>query len=291
MLRAKPEVECIANVSAILGEGPVWVAAERAIYWVDILGKRLFRWSANEDLRTLELQSPLCSIAPRAGGGYIGAGFDGFVFISPDYQISQCANPESAWPGNRFNDGKVDRAGRFWAGTMDRTEQQATGSLYRLDPDMSWHRMDSGYRITNGPAFSVDGTTIYHTDSALQRIYAFDVDAEGALSGKRTFAQFGEGDGYPDGMTVDADDCLWVAFWGGWCVRRLSPAGEIIGKLDLPVQCPTSCTFGGEDLDQLFITSASRDLTAQDRLQQPHAGGLFRCNPGVRGVAELLFAA
>ncbi|HZG45679.1 MAG TPA: SMP-30/gluconolactonase/LRE family protein, partial [Allosphingosinicella sp.] len=217
-------------------------------------------------------------------------GYDGFLDIAPDLTATVIADPEPDLPANRFNDGKVDRAGRFWAGTMDRHERDASGSLYRLDPDRSWTRIDSGYRVTNGPAFSRDGRTMYHTDSARQTVYAFDLAEDGSPSNRRVHLHFGEGDGYPDGMTVDAEDCLWIAFWDGWCVRRFSPAGQRLAELRVPAQRPTSCAFGGPDLDQLFITTASRDLTAEERARQPCAGGLFMTSPGVTGLAEPLFA-
>jgi D-xylonolactonase len=198
--------------------------------------------------------------------------------------------PEPDLGDNRFNDGKTDREGRFWGGTMDRRERIATGSLYRLDPDLSWVRADSGYRVTNGPAFSLDGGTMYHNDSALQVVYAFDLAEDGTASDKRGFARFGEGQGYPDGMTVDAEDCLWIAFWDGWCLRRISPAGEIMAELAVPVQRPTSCAFGGEEYGQLFITSARRGLSEEQMATQPNAGGLFMTVPGVKGVPEAAFA-
>jgi sugar lactone lactonase YvrE len=284
-----PEVECIAGVHAVLGEGPVWVVRENALYWVDIVGGKLFRF-ADGRTEVLEPGQTLCSIAPRASGGFIGGSIDGLVAISGELVVSLLANPEAELTGNRFNDGKVDRSGRFWAGTMDRTETTARGSLYRLDTDLQCTRIDSGYTVTNGPAFSIDGRTLYHTDSGRQTIYAFELDAAGNAANRRVLARFGEGQGYPDGMTVDADDCLWVAFWDGWCVRRLSPAGELLQEIAMPVQRPTSCAFGGEALDQLFITSARRDLTAADLDRQPDAGNLFRCTPGVTGIAELPFA-
>lgn len=283
-------MECIADVKAVLGEGPIWVTREAALYWVDIPEKRLFRWAEQDGTRIVDLPLHLCSLAPRARGGFIGAGYDGFLEIGDDLRIALLADPEPDLPANRFNDGKVDRHGRFWAGTMDRFEREASGSLYRLDPSLDWTRIDSGYRVTNGPAFSLDGRTMYHSDSALQRVYAFDLADNGTVSNRRVFAQFGEGDGYPDGMTVDAEDCLWIAFWDGWCLRRLSPAGERIAELAVPVQRPTSCAFGGPNLDRLFISSASRDLTATELEMQPNAGGLFMTVPGVTGVAEPLFA-
>lgn len=283
-------MECIADARCTLGEGPVWVHREQALYWVDIAEHRLLRWSDSEGLRIVSTDAHVCSLAPRAGGGFIGAGYDGFLAIDGVFGFRPLGNPEPELEGNRFNDGKVDRQGRFWAGTMDRFERRSTGSLYRLDADLAWTRIDSGYKVTNGPAFSLDGRTIYHTDSALQRIYAFDLAEDGSTSNRRVFAQFGAGDGYPDGMTVDSEDCLWIAFWDGWCVRRLSPSGERIAELAVPAQRPTSCAFGGPARDRLFITSARRDLTDDALAMQPNAGGLFMTVPGVTGVPEPLFA-
>jgi D-xylonolactonase len=283
-------MECIADVGATLGEGPVWVEREQALYWLDIPEKRLFRWAESDAPRTTELPFHLCSIVPRVSGGYVGGGYEGFLALDEDYQPSLIGSPEPELESNRFNDGKVDRAGRFWAGTMDRFERQASGSLYRLDPDLSWTRIDSGYRVTNGPAFSVDGHTLYHTDSALQRVYAFELGQDGSASNRRVHLQFGEGDGYPDGMTVDAEDCLWIAFWDGWCVRRFSPSGERLAELRVPAQRPTSVAFGGEDYASLFVTTASRDLSPEALAGQPQAGGLFMTRPGATGLPEPLFA-
>jgi sugar lactone lactonase YvrE len=283
-------MECIADVRAVLGEGPAWVEREQAIYWVDIPERRLFRWSADEGTRVIDPGVNVCSIAPRTRGGYVGAGYDGFFEIDADHRVTLIGDPEPDLPDNRFNDGKVDASGRFWAGTMDRHEQAASGSLYRLDPDLRWTRVDTGYRVTNGPAFSRDGRTLYHTDSARQVVYAFDLAGDGSASNRRVHLQFKEGDGYPDGMTVDAEDCLWIAFWDGWCVRRFSPAGERIAEIAVPAQRPTSVAFGGPAYDQMFITTASRDLSEDEMKAQPQAGGLFMTRPGVQGVPEPSFA-
>lgn len=283
-------MDCIADVGATLGEGPVWDARDGAVYWVDIPQARVFRWSEADGVRVTDVPRHVCSLLPRARGGFIGGGHDGFLAIGADLAIEVIGNPEPELPGNRFNDGKTDREGRFWAGTMDRAEAQASGSLYRLDPDLRWHRIDTGYRVTNGPAFSVDGRTLYHTDSALQTVYAFDLAADGTPANRRVHLQFAHPDGYPDGMTVDAEGCLWIAFWDGWCVRRFAPGGERLAEIRVPVQKPTSVAFGGANLDRLFITSASRDLTPAEREAQPHAGGLFMTTPGVRGIAETPFA-
>jgi sugar lactone lactonase YvrE len=173
---------------------------------------------------------------------------------------------------------------------MDDTEKHSTGTLYRVAHDLTATPVDDGYKITNGPAFSLSGDIMYSTDTARQVTYAFDLGADGQATNRRVFASYGEGDGYPDGMTVDAEGCLWIAFWGGWCVRRYSPAGECIGTLELPVGQPTSCAFGGENLDRLYITSASIGIDEAALAKQPRAGGLFVCSPGVSGVAELPFA-
>jgi sugar lactone lactonase YvrE len=283
-------MECIADVKAVLGEGPLWDSREQALYWVDIPEKRLFRWSEAEGAETIALPVHLCSLAPRAAGGFIGAGYDGFAEIAADLRIAPLGDPEPELPGNRFNDGKTDRAGRFWAGTMDRSEREASGSLYRLGTDLGWQMADTGYRVANGPAFSLDGRTMYHSDSALQRVYAFDLAEDGTAAHRRIFAEFGDGEGYPDGMTVDAEDCLWIAFWDGWCLRRLSPAGARLAELPVPVQRPTSCTFGGAGLDRLFVTSARRGLTEAALEAQPCAGGVFMTVPDVKGVPETPFA-
>ncbi|HEY0626651.1 MAG TPA: SMP-30/gluconolactonase/LRE family protein [Allosphingosinicella sp.] len=282
---------CVANVKAVLGEGPIWVEREQALYWVDIKGRKIFRLREGDKLDQWDTPMGIGSIAPRANGGFIAGTDQGFAEIDPERGVFDVrGTPEESRPDNRFNDGKVDRSGRFWAGTMDDTEQQASGALYRLDPTGRWTRLDDGYRVTNGPAFSPGGKLMYHADSARQVIYVFDVDEDGEISERNTFARFEEKDGYPDGMTVDAEGHLWVAFWDGWCVRRFSPAGECVQVIDLPVQRPTSVAFGGPALDRLYITSASIGLDDLARGMQPYAGGLFMTVPGVTGVAEIPFA-
>ena len=287
----QPQVECIADVKAVLGEGPVWVAREEALYWVDIEGRKLFRTDGQGAVRTWDVPIRIGSLAPRASCGFVAATERGFYSIDLEAKrFEPIGHPEEHRPANRFNDGKVDRSGHFWAGSMDSQEREATGALYRLDPDLEWVRIEEGYRVTNGPAFSPDGQIMYHNDSARQVTYAFDLDARGNASNRREFRRFGEGDGYPDGMTVDVEGCLWIAFWDGWCVRRFSPDGEQLVELRVPVQRPTSCTFGGEDFATLFVTSARRDLKGTDLDKQPLAGGLFAADVGVSGIADVPFA-
>ena len=285
------EIACVADVRCILGEGPVWVAAQNALYWTDIEARRIHR-RLFEDGSLSAWQTPyrIGSLAPNKNGGFVAGTDQGLFFVDPARNLyNPIANPERDLPTNRFNDGKVDRAGRFWAGTMDSAEKAAQGALYRLDPNLELTRVDEGYSVTNGPAFSSDGRTMYHNDSGRQVTYAFDLDSAGNASNRRVFASYGEGDGYPDGMTVDAEGCLWIAFWDGWCLRRFSPDGELLGVLQVPVARPTSCAFGGPELDHLFITSARRDFDETDLVAQPQAGGLFVARPRVQGLPEKAF--
>jgi sugar lactone lactonase YvrE len=289
--KAGEKARCVADVKALLGEGPVWVEAEQMLYWVDIKGRTIFRLSESGVVERWKTPMRVGCIAPREGGGFIAGTEHGFAEIDLDAgRFDVFANPEEDRPHNRFNDGKTDRNGRFWSGTMDDREKEASGSLYRLDADRSWRRMDSGYRVTNGPAFDRELGRMYHNDSARQTIFAFDLSGSGELSNRRVFAQFEEGDGYPDGMTVDAEGFLWVCFWDGWCVRRLSPDGEVAARIDMPVQRPTSCTFGGPGLDRLYVTSASVGIDPDELAMQPCAGGLFLVEAAARGVADVPFA-
>jgi sugar lactone lactonase YvrE len=264
------------------------VPRDKALYWVDINGRKIFRLRGGE---TTVFDTPIKvgSIWPREQGGFIAGTEEGLAFTDDLISFDFFANPDAALPDNRFNDGKTDRRGRFWAGTMDNRERAASGTLYRLDFDRDLAAIDSGYRVTNGPAFSPDGRTMYHSDTAIQITYAFDLDGLGNATNRREFIRFGKGDGYPDGMTVDAHGCLWIAFWDGWCVRRFSPAGECLLELRVPVQRPTSVAFGRDDFKTLFITSARRDLQGTDLDSQPLAGGLFAADVGVQGIAELPF--
>ncbi|WP_217352572.1 SMP-30/gluconolactonase/LRE family protein [Sphingomonas sp. ID1715] len=281
--------EPIAPVEAVLGEGPVWVERDQALWWVDIKGPAIFRW---RDGHVDRWMPPLRigSLAPARAGGFVGGTERGIRWIDPEQDVyALIVDPEAQLPDNRFNDGKVDRAGRFWAGTMDDRELEATGTLYRLDGDLGCTAVDSGYRVTNGPAFSPDGRVMYHSDSARRTLYAFDLNADGQASNRRVLAHFREEQGYPDGMTVDAEGCLWIAFWDGWCIRRLSPDGEQLDTVQLPVERPTSVAFGGPAFDRLFVTSARVGLNEKALVVQPLAGALFMIQVNARGIPERMF--
>lgn len=293
---ASDRVHCVWDAKATLGEGPCWVAREQAIYWVDIKECLLHRLCAVTDQRrSWHIPQQITALAPRRNGGFIATLRNGFALLEiPQLEetvhIKLLGNPDTEKPGNRFNDGKVDSKGRFWAGSMDDAESKPTGVLYRLDGDCCWQKMDEQYVITNGPAFSPDGRTLYHTDTLARTIYAFDLSDDGRIGNKRLFFKFDDGSGYPDGMTVDEEGCLWVCHFFGWGISRVSPKGNIVGRIQLPVSNITSCTFAGDRMETLYITTARKGLTPAQLGKQPLAGGLFRFEPKVRGLNTGIFA-
>ncbi len=281
------QIDCVADLQASLGEGPLWDPARGVLWWLDIRGAKLHRHHADSGINHCQpLDCRLTALGLAAGGGLVACGDRGFVRlrVDPDLRVSimEVLAVPAEHAGNRFNDGKVDEHGCFWAGTMDDAEQTARGALYRLQGDGRLRQVRDGIRVPNGPCFLADGTLLT-TDTAEGVITALQLDAAGVPVAERTFARFTSGDGFPDGMTVDAQDHVWVAFWDGWCLRRLSPAGEVVARIDLPVQRPTCPAFGGELLQQLYVTSARVGLAAADLTRQPLAGGLLRLEPGVCG--------
>lgn len=274
-----------------LGECPVWHPLEQALYFVDATAPAIHRLEPDGSLRSWPLPAPIGSFAFRAKGGAVlalGPGFALFDFSTG--ALEWIARPEADRPENRFNDGAVDPAGRFWAGSMHAATREATASLYRLDADRRVTRVLGGTRVTNGIGWSPDGRTLYFADSPTRCISAFDVDETGALSGRRVFVRLTEDAGYPDGLTVDAEGCIWSAHWRGARVSRYRPDGRLERAIPMPVDRPTSVTFGGTDLDTLYITSARAGLSAEALAGQPLAGALFACRPGVRGQPARFYA-
>jgi len=287
------EVTCIWEIPAQLGEGPLWVAAENAIYWVDIIEKQVHRLTLDSGARrTWTFDQPVTSLALRQSGGFVSTVRDGFATIDFAGKIvTPLVLPEANLPGNRFNDGKVDAHGRYWAGTMNLNEKDETGSLYRLDPDLSLHKIDSPYIISNGPTFSLDGKTMYHTDTVKRTVFAFDLQDDGSIGRKRPFIQLTEpAEGHPDGMTIDSENCLWLAHYGGARLTRYSAAGEVLQVVPLPVPNITSCTFGGQKLDTLYITTACQQMSPAEMEKYPLAGSLFAYQPSVTGLPTPQFA-
>jgi len=285
-------MRCVWNAGTVLGEGPLWSDAEQTLYWVDIKRAQVLRYRpADERREVFQLPAEVGCIGLVRGGGLVAALRTGFALLDLEAgHVEPLVDPEHDRPGNRFNDGKVGPGGRFWAGTMDDGEAEPTGCLYRLDPDLSVTRADEGYVITNGPTFSPDGRLLYHVDSLARRVDAFEHDpSTGTLGERRPFIQLEERDGYPDGLTVDEDGGVWLAQWGGWCVTRYAPDGRRDRHVELPVSQVTSCTFGGDHLATLYVTSASKGLDAAARAAEPLAGGLFAVEVGARGLPALEF--
>lgn len=275
-----------------LGEVPVWDVAEQALYWVDIEGRRLQRLDhASGAVTHWNFSERIGSFALRRAGGLVCAFETGFAFFDPPTgAIEWIARPEAMIRRNRMNDGKCDRAGRFWAGSMDDQLREHTGSLFRLDPDRSVHRMDGAIGIANSLAWSPDDRVFYFADTLDGTIYAYDFDlATGAIANKRVFATTHDQPGNPDGSTVDAEGYLWNAQWDGWRLVRYAPDGRMDRIVELPVQKPTSCMFGGPDLTTLYVTSAIWDLGGEALTRQPWAGGLIAVDAGVRGLTEMRF--
>ena len=261
-----------------LGEGPLWVARENALYWTDILDRRVSRLHlATSAVDSWELPDTVGWIIERERGGFVAGLGRRIVSLALDpLQIEPLADPEPERQANRLNDAKADSEGRIWAGSMPREADRPTGALYRLDPDRRVSRVDDGYIVANGPALSPDGCWLYHADSGRGVVYRFRLE-EGRLTSREEFIRFEPGWGAPDGMTCDADGGLWIAHWGGGCVSRFDPAGARERSIALPASQITSCAFAGQDLDRMFVTSAC------DGVDEPEAGRLFEVDPGCRG--------
>lgn len=286
-------VEYLVGRGAALGECPVWDAASERLYWIDGIAPALLSCEVGGGAyRRIKLREKIGSFVLRANGGAVAALESGFAMLDLESGESEpITDPEADIPENRFNDGKCDAAGRFWAGTVQAGLTEPRGALYRLDPNGTATRMLGGLTVPNGLAWSPDGTIMYFADSPTGAIQACDFDAdEGRIGEPRIFAEPGSAPGFPDGATVDAEGYLWSARWGGGCIARFAPDGRLDGTVKLPVSRVTSCAFGGPRLDRLFITTASVGLRRWKRWTQPKAGGLFVHEPGVAGLPEPRYA-
>ena len=283
------QVEHFLNIKSKLGECPLWHPEEELLYWVDIEGECFHRYSPETGKGdTVHVGQPIGCLAFRASGGLVLGLKDGLAFWDQEtITIEIIENPEGGRSNARFNDGKVGPGGCFWAGTLGEDDQSC---LYKLDPDGSIHIMETGIQISNGIGWSPDQKTMYYTDSPKRVIYAYDFDLDGgSIRNRRNFVNVPVEDGFPDGLTVDSEGFVWSAHWDGWRLTRYDPNGKIERIVYLPVQRPTSCTFGGRDLDQLFITSAWTGLSESERQEQPLAGDLFLHQADVKGQKEFKF--
>jgi sugar lactone lactonase YvrE/DNA-binding IclR family transcriptional regulator len=287
----RDDLSLVMPSTCFLGEGPVWTADERLL-WLDILAPALF--VGDPDAKTFvshPMPELIGAVAPRRRGGLIAAMQHGFKTLDLETgEIAPFAMPSEHKPGSRFNDGKVDRRGRFWAGTLAMTTAPGEGALYRLDPDGRVVKADAGFHVSNGMGWSPDDRYFYFVDSGPRRIYCYDFDlAGGTIANRRTFVQVPEGEGVPDGLAVDAEGFVWCAHFDGWCVTRYDPDGRVERVINLPVPRPTSCTFGGPDRSTLFITTARIRLSAQQLAAAPLSGSVFALRTGIRSQPETPF--
>jgi sugar lactone lactonase YvrE len=281
------ETELVLDARADVGECPVWDVRSGTLVWVDITAGRVHRFDPDTGRdESVEAGEQVGSIAPRADGGLVLALERGFA-VQREWgaAIELVAAVGADDPTSRMNDGKCDAAGRFWAGTMAvDADPEPRHGLYRLDANGEVAAVLTGVGMSNGIGWSPDGRTMYFVDSPTQRVDAFDYDLRsGTPSRRRRLVEIPSEQGTPDGLAVDADGCLWVAFWGGWCVRRYSDRGVLLGVVDVPVERVTSCSFGGHGLEDLYVTTARSGVLADELEAQPFAGGVFRIRPGVAG--------
>jgi D-xylonolactonase len=281
------DVECVWPVGAILGEGPVWSAAEQAVWFVDIKAPAIHRFHpATGEQRSWPAPARVGFALPTRDGWLIAGLKTGLHRFNPEtgnFALLHVVEPHA--PNNRLNDGFVDSQGFLWFGSMDDTEEEPSGALYQLN-ETGCVRRDPGYVVTNGPAESPDGRVLYHTDTLAGIIYAFDRARTGTLTNKRVFARLPAGGGYPDGPAVDAEGALWTGVFGGWGMQRYSPEGKLLQTLRLPCANVTKAAFAGDDLRTLYITTAHVTLNPEQRKQQPQAGGLFRVRVDVPGLPQ-----
>jgi sugar lactone lactonase YvrE len=282
------DATCLWDVGAQLGEGPVWSAADNAVWFVDIKQHRIYRLAVETGERSgWNAPEQVSFLAPLGDGRFIVGLRSGLHRFDPkDGSFNLLTTVEPDRPQNRLNDGYVDTKGRLWFGSMDDSEAGSTGALYRLGADGAPIRLDDGYGITNGPTVSPDGRTLYHCETRDRIIYAFDLAQDGSISNKREFVRIERPGAHPDGPAIDAEGCVWIALFGGSGADRYSPQGELIGRVELPVTNVTKVAFGGADLRTLYITSAWLHLTPEKRAQQPLAGGLFTARVDTPGMPQ-----
>jgi len=285
------DVRCVAQTQDVLGEVPRWHMTEQALYWIDAFKPAVHRLDpASGKVESWTPPDKLGSFAPRKTGGLLLAGRNGFVLYDPrSGHFERIADPENGATVNILNDGRCDSAGRFWVGSMSRTIQSPTGTLYRLDQGRV-DALDNSIWVANGLAWSPDDRLMYFADSHLHTIFVYDFDVAAGMIGKRReFAKVKGRAGVPDGASVDAEGFLWTALFDGGCVARFAPDGRLDRTIEMPVSRPTACAFGGNDLRTLYVTTARFRLTPDKLASETHAGGLLALDVGVKGTPEPMY--
>jgi sugar lactone lactonase YvrE len=288
----KPKV--LLECNCLLGEGPIWDSTSNILSWVDIVKGTIHEYSLTSKVHSIiPVNDMVGAIAHCENGAYLAALKEGLAYIDREsYDINFLTNPEKHLPNNRFNDGKCDSSGRFWIGSMSLNEEPNAGALYSLDTSLQVVKEIGEVTISNGMAWTADAKIMYYIDTPTRQVCAFDFNIVTAkLSNKRIVITIPEEEGYPDGMTIDREGKLWIAHWGGWQISRWNPEnGKKLKGFKLPVSKITSCTFGGKDLSNLYITSASIDLSSEEMKEQPLAGSVFVIeNIGWQGFESSIF--
>jgi sugar lactone lactonase YvrE len=282
----------VLEARARLGEGPVWDDQTQRVYWVDIYNHVVHQFipSTGQDrvFKVGELVS--CVALTRSQKLLMTLRHDLAYLDTLTGEVTLIQTVEGDKPNNRFNDGKCDPQGRFWFGSMSRSLEKGQGTLYRYDPDGSLHIMEKNVTLSNGLGWSPDQKTFYYTDSPLKIIYAYDYDPPtGNITRRRIFVDLSHAPSYPDGLTVDAEGCVWSVQWDGWCILRFAPNGRLIQRVPMPVKRPTSCVFGGKEGDLLYVTSASVGLSEPEIQESFYAGDLFCVRLDVTGLPSNRF--
>jgi sugar lactone lactonase YvrE len=280
------EPRSVWNVAAELGEGPVWVERDRALWFTDIKKRKIHRYDPSSGGRdSWEAPEQVGFVLPAQGGGFVAGLMSGLHrFDETTGRFTLIAEVEPQRPNNRLNDGVVDPAGRLWFGTMDNGETAKTGAFYRFEGGLVAPTGLEGIAITNGPALSPDGRILYFVDTRGGTIGAAVVGEDGSLGPSRPFVRIDPAEGFPDGPTVDSEGCVWISLYAGWEARRYSPAGELIGRVRFPVANITKIAFGGDDLRTVYATTARQLLTPAQIEGQPQAGDLFEFRVDVPGL-------
>jgi len=286
------QAACVAHTQDVLGEVPRWHPLERALYWIDAFKPAVHRLDpASGKLESFTPPEKLGSFAPRAGGGLLIAGRGGLAHYDPaSGTLDRIVDPEGGGAVNILNDGRCDRRGRFWVGSMSKTMERASGSLYRLERG-HLAAVDDGIWVANGVCWSPDERRMYLADSHVKTIFVYEFDlAAGTIGPRRVFATMGDRPGVPDGSSVDAEGFIWNAVFDGSCLLRYAPDGRVNRIVQLPVSRPTACAFGGADLATLYVTTARFRLTPERLAAELLAGGLLALDVGVKGLPEPLYA-
>ena len=277
-----------------LGETPIWVPEESALYWVDIPTHTIFRVETATGVNdSFKPDMPVRGLCRRAAGGWLLITDAGLAFWDPPSNTCEfIVDPFADKPELQFNDGMIDRQGRLVTGSFNSVRLETPdGALFRLDADRRLHPLDTKLVLSNGIAVSPDGRILYVSEMFANKITAYDYDSEtGTVANRRVFVGIPKEAGMPDGLTVDSQGFVWAAHWGGWRVTRYDPAGKLEREIRVPVELVTCIGFGGESLDELYITTAWYNLSDRQRKEQPLAGDLFRIKTDIRGIVEPEFA-